>query len=45
VTAVVLNVTAVNPTAGSYVTAYPYGQSRLAVSNLDFARGKPSPTW
>lgn len=44
VTAVVLNVTATGPTASSYVTAYPDGQSRPAAgSNLNFTKGETIP--
>jgi hypothetical protein len=43
VTAVVLNVTAVNPTAGSYVTVYPDGQARPVASNLNFTAGETFP--
>jgi Bacterial Ig-like domain (group 3) len=43
VTAVVMNVTATNPTASSYVTVYPDGQSRPAVSNLNFTAGETIP--
>ena len=35
-TAAVLNVTAVNPSAGGYMTVYPDGTSRPTVSNLNF---------
>ena len=43
VSAVVLNVTVVNPTAGGYLTAYPAGSTRPAVSNLNFVRGQTVP--
>jgi uncharacterized membrane protein len=43
VTAVVLNVTAVGPTAASFVTVYPDGQARPDTSNLDFAKGETIP--
>jgi hypothetical protein len=43
VTAVVLNVTAVGPTASSFVTVYPDGQARPGTSNLDFAKGQTIP--
>ncbi|MFW5469224.1 hypothetical protein ACOCJ4_04175 [Knoellia sp. CPCC 206435] len=36
-TAVVLNVTAVNPTLTSYLTVWPYGQTRPTASNVNFA--------
>jgi hypothetical protein len=39
VSAVVLNVTAVSPTASSYLTVYPSGTTRPVVSNLNFPRG------
>jgi hypothetical protein len=40
VTAVVLNVTAVSPTAASFLTVYPHGQSLPVVSNLNFGAGQ-----
>jgi hypothetical protein len=40
VTAVVLNVTAVSPTAGSYLTVYPDGQGLPGVSNLNYTSGE-----
>jgi hypothetical protein len=43
VSAVVLNVTAVSPTANGYVTAYADGASRPGVSNLNFPRGVTVP--
>jgi subtilase family serine protease len=43
VSAVVLNVTATNPTASSFVTVYPDGQSRPVVSNLNFIKGETIP--
>lgn len=39
-TAVVLNLTGVAPTAGSFVTAWPAGQARPTVSNLNLAAGE-----
>ncbi len=39
VTAVVLNVTAVNPSAGTFVTVWPTGESRPVASNLNVPRG------
>jgi PKD domain len=42
-TAVVLNVTAVNATKGTFVTVYPDGVSRPAVSNLNVANGLAVP--
>jgi hypothetical protein len=43
VTAVVLNVTATNPTASSYVTVYPDGETRPTTSNLNFTAGETIP--
>ncbi|WP_251056283.1 hypothetical protein [Streptomyces sp. ISL-94] len=43
VTAVVMNVTAVNPTEASHVMVYPNGQPRPSVSNLNFAAGQTVP--
>ncbi|WP_327263165.1 hypothetical protein OG444_18065 [Streptomyces sp. NBC_01232] len=43
VTAVVLNVTATNPTAGSFVTAHPHGAARPTASNLNFTAGRTVP--
>jgi GH25 family lysozyme M1 (1,4-beta-N-acetylmuramidase) len=43
VTAVVLNVTATNPTVSSYVTVYPDGQTRPVASNLNFTPGETIP--
>jgi hypothetical protein len=43
VSAVVLNVTAVGPTASGYITAYADGTTRATVSNLDFVRGQTVP--
>jgi YVTN family beta-propeller protein len=43
VTAVVLNVTAVSPTASSYVTVYPDGSARPNASNLNFTAGETIP--
>jgi hypothetical protein len=40
VTAVTVNVTATNPTASSYLTAYPAGASLPTASNLNFVRGQ-----
>ncbi|SCG48574.1 hypothetical protein [Micromonospora halophytica] len=37
--AVVLNVTIVNPTADSFVTAYPAGEARPDASSVNFAKG------
>ncbi|MEU7015427.1 FlgD immunoglobulin-like domain containing protein [Streptomyces sp. NPDC046385] len=42
-TAVVLNVTATNPTATSFVSVYPYGTTRTAASNLNFTAGQTVP--
>ena len=38
-TAVVLNVTAVDTTSGSYLTAWPTGQARPTASDLNWSRG------
>jgi hypothetical protein len=43
VTAVVLNVTATDPTASSYVTVYPDGTTRPTASNLNFTAGETIP--
>ncbi|MFF5976661.1 FlgD immunoglobulin-like domain containing protein [Streptomyces sp. NPDC012769] len=43
VTAVVLNVTATNPTAATYVSVYPYGMPRPATSSLNVAKGRTAP--
>ncbi len=44
VTAVVMNVTAVNPSAASYLTVYPDGAGTVPnVSNLNFAKGQTVP--
>jgi hypothetical protein len=43
VEAVVLNVTAVSPTATSFLTVYPDGQARPGVSNLNFTRNETIP--
>jgi hypothetical protein len=43
VSAVVLNVTATNPSASSYVTAWPDGAGRPLASNLNFVAGQPVP--
>jgi hypothetical protein len=43
VTAVALNVTATNPTASSYVTVYPDGETRPTASNLNFTAGETIP--
>jgi hypothetical protein len=40
VTAVVLNVTVTGPTASSFLTAFPDGQPRPTVSNLNFVTGQ-----
>ncbi|MEV4944985.1 FlgD immunoglobulin-like domain containing protein [Streptomyces sp. NPDC053755] len=42
-TAVVLNVTATNPTAGTFVSAYPYGTTRTSASNLNITAGQTVP--
>lgn len=43
VSAVVLNVTAADPSAASYVTAWPTGQPRPLASNLNLAAGQTAP--
>ncbi|MFD8791495.1 hypothetical protein [Streptomyces vinaceus] len=43
VTAVVMNVTAVNPTEAGHVTVYPNGQPVPQVSNLNFTAGQIVP--
>ncbi|MFD0372722.1 hypothetical protein [Streptomyces sp. NPDC127114] len=43
VTAVVLNVTATGPTAGSFVSVYPSGTARTSASNLNFTAGQTIP--
>ncbi len=43
VSAVVLNVTAVEPSATGYVTAYPTGEARPLASNLNFVPGQTVP--
>ncbi|MFD3936479.1 N-acetylmuramoyl-L-alanine amidase [Streptomyces sp. NPDC058611] len=43
VTAVVLNVTATNPTANSFVSVFPSGMSRPGASNLNFTAGRTIP--
>ena len=40
VTAVVLNVTVTEPTAGSFLTAWPAGSTRPLVSNLNYVPGQ-----
>ncbi|MFI8828174.1 FlgD immunoglobulin-like domain containing protein [Streptomyces sp. NPDC053431] len=40
VTAVVMNVTATNVTASSYISVYPYGTPRPATSNLNVVKGQ-----
>jgi hypothetical protein len=39
VSAVVFNLTVVNPTRTSYITVWPTGQSRPTTSNINFVRG------
>lgn len=41
VAAVVLNLTAVNPTAAGFLTMYPQGVARPVTSNLNFVAGPP----
>lgn len=43
VEAVVLNVTATNPTAAGYVTAWPKGATQPVASNLNFVAGQTVP--
>jgi hypothetical protein len=43
VSAVVLNVTVTEPTAGSYLTAWPAGQGRPLASNLNYGAGQTVP--
>ncbi|MEU5388789.1 N-acetylmuramoyl-L-alanine amidase [Kitasatospora cineracea] len=43
ITAVVLNVTATNPTSPSFVAVYPDGQPRSSASNLNFTPGQTVP--
>ena len=38
--AVVVNVTAVEPTAGGFLTVHPAGEARPNASNLNFVRGQ-----
>ncbi|CAM5547418.1 hypothetical protein SAVIM338S_04406 [Streptomyces avidinii] len=43
VTAVVLNVTATDPTVASYVSVFPSGTTRSSASNLNFTAGQTIP--
>jgi hypothetical protein len=43
VTAVSMNVTAVSPSSGGFVSVYPDGQTRPGVSNLNFTAGETIP--
>ncbi|MFF7180077.1 hypothetical protein [Streptomyces sp. NPDC008121] len=43
VTAVVMNVTATNTTASTYITAYPYGTTRTSASHLNVPAGRTVP--
>ena len=43
VSAVVLNVTAVDPSAAGYLTAYPQGMTAPTASNLNYAPGETIP--
>ncbi|MEV7278775.1 FlgD immunoglobulin-like domain containing protein [Streptomyces sp. NPDC093111] len=43
VTAVVLNVTATNATASTFVSVYPYGTTRTSASNLNVVAGQTVP--
>lgn len=38
---VALNVTAVDPTGGGYLTVYPCNQSRPSTTNINYLRGEP----
>lgn len=40
VSSVAINVTAISPTAAGYITAYPSGMARPAVSSLQFSTGE-----
>ncbi|MDP1804975.1 MAG: hypothetical protein Q8K72_07410, partial [Acidimicrobiales bacterium] len=42
-TAVVLNVTVTEPTAGSFLTAWPTSENRPVASNLNFVAGQTIP--
>ena len=41
--AIVINVTAVAPTAGGYITVWPSGEARPESSNLNFVPGQTVP--
>jgi hypothetical protein len=43
VSAVLMNITAVSPSAGTYVTVYPAGQARPVASNLNAVAGQVVP--
>jgi hypothetical protein len=43
VAAVIVNITAVRPSASGYVTAFPSGQARPATSSLNFVKGDVRP--
>lgn len=43
VTAVVLNVTVTEPTAGSFLTVWPHGEARPLASNLNYEAGQTVP--
>ncbi|MFJ1562717.1 N-acetylmuramoyl-L-alanine amidase, partial [Streptomyces erythrochromogenes] len=43
VTAVVLNVTATNPTTAGHVSVFPHGTTRTSASNLNFTAGQTIP--
>jgi hypothetical protein len=43
VTAVVMNVTATNPTASTYISVYPNGTARTSASNLNVVAGRTAP--
>jgi hypothetical protein len=42
--ALATNLTAVNPTSGTYLTIWPAGVARPTVSNLNRPRARPCPT-
>jgi hypothetical protein len=43
VSAVIVNVTAVNPTSAGYITVWPSGATRTTTSNLNFQTGQNIP--
>ncbi len=44
VSAVVLNITAIDPSSNGYLTAYPTGTTRASVSTVNFNKGETVPT-